>query len=112
MEDYFQRLLANINWWTTVGLGGQLLFTMRFVVQWLKSEREQRTVVPVTFWYFSVLGGVVLLIYAVSRADPVIILGQSMGLVIYARNLYFIHRERRETGEVRSATVSKTAPAA
>ena len=82
-------------WWVIFGLTGQLLFMGRFLVQWIASERERRSVVPIAFWYFSIGGGVVLFTYAVYRQDPVFILGQSMGLVIYFRNLYLIHLERR-----------------
>jgi len=76
-----------------VGFGGQGLFAMRFIVQWLKSEGERRSVIPLAFWYFSVGGGLVLLLYALWRQDPVIICGQGLGLLIYARNLYFIYRK-------------------
>lgn len=82
-------------WWVMIGLGGQLLFTARFLVQWIASERAGRSVVPLAFWYFSVGGGLVLFAYAVYRADPVFILGQSMGLFIYLRNLWLIHAEKR-----------------
>lgn len=82
-------------WWVVVGLGGQLLFTGRFLVQWIASERAGRSVVPMAFWYFSVGGGIVLFAYAIYRKDPVFILGQSMGLFIYLRNLWLIHAERR-----------------
>jgi len=81
--------------WVLVGLGGQLMFTARFVVQWIASERARKSVVPVAFWYFSLAGGAVLLTYALWRRDPVFILGQSMGVVIYLRNLWLIHAERR-----------------
>jgi lipid-A-disaccharide synthase-like uncharacterized protein len=80
--------------WVMIGLTGQLLFTARFLVQWLASERERRSVIPIAFWYFSLAGGLVLLTYALWRRDPVFILGQSMGLVIYTRNLWLIHAER------------------
>lgn len=80
--------------WVMIGLTGQLLFTARFLVQWLASEREQRSVIPIAFWYFSLAGGLVLLTYALWRRDPVFILGQSMGLVIYIRNLWLIHAEQ------------------
>jgi lipid-A-disaccharide synthase-like uncharacterized protein len=80
--------------WVMIGLTGQLLFTARFLVQWLASEREKRSVIPIAFWYFSLAGGVVLFAYALWRKDPVFILGQSMGLIIYARNLWLIHAER------------------
>lgn len=82
-------------WWVVVGLGGQLLFTARFLVQWIASERARKSTVPVAFWYFSMAGGLILFAYAVYRRDPVFILGQSMGLLIYARNLWLIHAERK-----------------
>lgn len=81
--------------WVLVGLFGQLLFTGRFLVQWIASERAKRSVVPILFWYFSIGGGMILLAYALYRRDPVFILGQSMGVFIYARNLWLIHAERR-----------------
>ena len=82
--------------WIGVGLFGQLLFTARFLVQWLASEKARRSVVPVAFWYFSISGGLILLAYAIARHDPVFIFGQSLGVVIYARNLWLIRAERRE----------------
>ncbi|HAA05192.1 MAG TPA: hypothetical protein DCZ69_06215 [Syntrophobacteraceae bacterium] len=81
-------------WWLAIGVGGQLLFFARFLVQWIASERAKRSIVPIAFWYFSVLGGSVLLLYAVYRKDPVFIMGQAGGLVIYFRNLVLIYRER------------------
>ena len=74
---------------------GQLLFTARFVVQWLSSEREKRSVIPPMFWYFSIGGALILLAYAVYRQDVVFILGQSSGMFIYARNLQLIRNEKR-----------------
>ncbi len=73
---------------------GQLLFSARFVVQWLKSEKEKRSVIPTAFWYFSISGGIVLLAYALHKQDPVFILGQSLGLFIYLRNVQLIRKER------------------
>lgn len=80
--------------WLVIGFLGQAMFTMRFVVQWIQSERMKRSVIPLAFWYFSVAGGSILLAYAIYRKDPVFIVGQAAGLFIYARNLYFIFRER------------------
>ena len=77
-----------------VGFAGQGLFAMRFILQWLTSEGQGRSVIPVAFWYFSIGGGSVLLLYAIWRQDPVIICGQGLGLLIYLRNLYFIYRAR------------------
>jgi len=78
--------------WLTIGLLGQALFSARFLVQWIASERRRRSVVPLAFWYFSVGGGVTLLAYAIYRRDPVFILGQGAGLFVYARNLWLIYR--------------------
>lgn len=79
-----------------IGFGGQTLFAARFIIQWLSSENAGRSVIPVAFWYFSISGGLVLLTYAIWRQDPVIIAGQSVGVLIYARNLYFINKEKQE----------------
>jgi lipid-A-disaccharide synthase-like uncharacterized protein len=81
--------------WLVVGFAGQALFTMRFVVQWVQSERLRRSIVPVAFWYFSLGGGLTLLAYAIHRADPVFIVGQGAGVFIYLRNLHLIHKSRR-----------------
>lgn len=82
--------------WLAIGFAGQALFFMRFFVQWLHSERHKRSVIPVAFWYFSIGGGAILLVYAIHLKDPVIILGQAAGFLIYSRNLYFIWRGRAE----------------
>lgn len=81
--------------WIGVGFLGQGLFSARFLVQWLKSERLKRSVIPDAFWYFSIAGGATLTLYAVHRMDPVFIVGQASGLLIYIRNLYFIKHERK-----------------
>lgn len=87
------------SFWLVLGFVGQALFSMRFILQWLKSEREGRSVIPIAFWYFSLAGSLVLLAYAIHRADPVFILGQAGGIVIYLRNLYLISRERQGGGQ-------------
>ena len=79
-----------------IGFGGQALFATRFIIQWLSSENAGRSVIPVAFWYFSISGGLVLLTYAIWRQDPVIIAGQSVGVFIYGRNLYFISKEKKQ----------------
>lgn len=99
METVFQWLKVESwteFWWVVFGLTGQLLFMCRFLVQWIASERERRSIIPIAFWYFSVGGGIVLFTYAVYRQDPVFILGQSLGLFIYTRNLWLIYGERRK----------------
>jgi lipid-A-disaccharide synthase-like uncharacterized protein len=84
--------------WLLIGLLGQVLFSLRFIVQWWRSERAHRSVVPLGFWYLSLAGGLTLLAYAIHRRDPVFILGQSAGSLIYARNLHLLWRERRARG--------------
>jgi len=78
--------------WLLVGFTGQALFSMRFLVQWIYSEKRRQSVIPTAFWYFSLLGGMTLFSYALFRQDPVFIVGQGAGIFIYLRNLYFIHR--------------------
>lgn len=82
-------------WWLVIGFAGQALFSARFLVQWLYSERRKRSTIPVAFWYLSLAGGATLFTYALHIGDPVFILGQSMGVLVYSRNLYFIYKERR-----------------
>jgi lipid-A-disaccharide synthase-like uncharacterized protein len=79
--------------WVMFGLLGQLMFTGRFLVQWIASERARRSVVPVAFWWFSIVGGLMLLAYAIYRRDPVFILGQALGVLIYSRNLWLIRHQ-------------------
>lgn len=85
--------------WISLGLIGQALFSARFLVQWIASERARRSHVPVAFWYLSIAGGLTLLAYAIYRADPVFILGQSTGVFIYARNLYLIRAGRAQSSQ-------------
>jgi lipid-A-disaccharide synthase-like uncharacterized protein len=82
--------------WVIVGFVGQALFSMRFVVQWLASERLKRSIIPNAFWYFSLAGGVTLLAYAIHKRDPVFIAGQGLGLLVYLRNLYLIRTGRQK----------------
>jgi lipid-A-disaccharide synthase-like uncharacterized protein len=98
---------TNISWvelsWLAVGFGAQLMFSMRFIMQWIASERARQSVVPEVFWYYSFVGGLMLFVYAVYRSDPVFMLGQGMGLFIYSRNIYFIYRQKRPRAEPVSA---------
>ena len=82
--------------WLIVGFLGQALFSARFLVQWLYSERYKQSIVPIAFWFLSLGGSFTLLAYAIHRKDPVFILGQSMGFLIYTRNLILIRRTRFE----------------
>jgi lipid-A-disaccharide synthase-like uncharacterized protein len=86
------------------GFVAQGLFFSRFLIQWLASERQGKSVVPVAFWIFSFLGGTMLLIYAIYQKDPVFIFGQGGGLVIYARNLMLIYKEKKRVKEYNSNT--------
>ncbi|MCK5215964.1 MAG: lipid-A-disaccharide synthase N-terminal domain-containing protein [Candidatus Omnitrophica bacterium] len=85
-----------LNVWLIVGLAGQLLFAARFIVQWICSERRGESYIPIVFWYLSLAGGVILLVYAISRRDPVFILGQTGGVFVYMRNLHLIHAKQKE----------------
>ncbi len=91
LGDFFAVLVKPMAW---VGVAGQTLFSARFVVQWLASERQRKSVIPVAFWYLSLVGGLLTLIYAVWRKDPVFTVAQSTGLLVYTRNLMLIHGRR------------------
>jgi lipid-A-disaccharide synthase-like uncharacterized protein len=84
-----------LDWWILLGVAAQFLFTMRFVVQWIASERAGHSVIPVAFWVFSIFGGLLLLVYALYRKDAVFIAGQAFGVFVYLRNLYFVLRDRK-----------------
>jgi len=103
----------NLNLWMLVGFAGQALFSARFIVQWLASERARRSVVPAAFWFLSLGGGAVLLAYAIHRRDPVFILGQGAGLFIYLRNLSLLrgHRKRSQAQADADAETSASASA-
>ena len=92
LEDVF---VVRMDWWVVIGFAAQGLFTMRFLVQWIASERAGRSVIPLAFWIFSIGGGLLLLVYALYRRDPVFIAGQAFGVFVYLRNLYFVMRERK-----------------
>ena len=86
--------VTKLDWWVLLGFVAQGLFTMRFLVQWIASERAGRSIIPIGFWYFSIAGGVLLLAYALYRRDAVFIAGQAFGVFVYLRNLYFVLRDR------------------
>ena len=95
LGDFLQEVfVAQLDWWVALGFVAQLMFTARFAVQWIASERENRMVIPLAFWFFSIGGGLLLLVYAIHRRDPVFIAGQAFGVFVYARNLYFELRDR------------------
>ena len=86
----------NENFWLIIGFAGQGIFASRFIVQWIYSEKKGYSAIPIIFWYLSILGGISLLIYAISRKDPVIISGQIFGISIYSRNLVLIYRKKNK----------------
>ena len=88
----FWQLPAWEKLWLAIGFAGQLLFMTRFIVQWIASERNKRSVIPIAFWYLSLFGSLALLSYAVHKRDPVFILGLSLNSLIYVRNLWLIYR--------------------
>ncbi len=97
MAEYLVNLLNHIkgisfNGWVIFGFVGQFLFSMRFILQWIHSERVKKSVIPVAFWYFSLSGGITLFIYALHQQDPVFMFGQGLGIIIYLRNLYFVYK--------------------
>lgn len=82
--------------WLVIGFAGQLTFTGRFALQWLYSEYKKRSLIPVGFWYLSLVGSALLLAYAIHREDPVFIVGQSFGFIVYLRNLQLIARHKEQ----------------
>ncbi|MEH6950572.1 lipid-A-disaccharide synthase N-terminal domain-containing protein [Nitrobacter sp. NHB1] len=93
----YDVFVTKFDGWVILGFVAQGFFTMRFVVQWIASERARKSVVPVAFWFFSIGGGTLLLAYALYRRDPVFIAGQALGLVVYFRNVYFIMLNGRQS---------------
>ncbi len=96
MEYVHKILLKLANPWVLFGFSAQFIFMMRFVIQWIASERRQRSHVPLAFWYLSLVGGVMLFVYAAFQADPdpVFVFGQGLGVIIYIRNLVLIYRRK------------------
>ena len=86
--------MDNPTLWLSIGFLGQACFSCRFLVQWLASERQKKSIIPTAFWYFSILGGATLLAYAIYKRDPVFIMGQGTGLFVYFRNLHFLKQEK------------------
>jgi len=94
LMDYFKVENSTDLIWLGIGLFAQIMFSMRFLIQWISTERARKSVIPTAFWWFSLFGGILLFAYGIQRGEPVIILGQSIGIVIYMRNLWFIHVAR------------------
>jgi lipid-A-disaccharide synthase-like uncharacterized protein len=101
--------VSNLPLWLAIGFVGQALFTARFLVQWWASERKHDSVVPIAFWWLSLLGGTALLAYAISRRDPVIISGQAMGLFVYTRNLMLVSKRMSARAQVRIESTAESA---
>jgi lipid-A-disaccharide synthase-like uncharacterized protein len=83
-----------INGWVLFGFLGQAIFASRFIIQWIVSEKKKESFVPLSFWYLSIAGGIVLLVYSLYKRDPVFAIGQASGLVVYARNLVLIMKKK------------------
>ena len=96
LHDVF---VIRLDWWVLLGFVAQLFFTARFLVQWIASERAGHSVIPMSFWLFSIGGGALLLVYALYRKDAVFIAGQAFSFFVYARNLYFVMRDRKAAAE-------------
>ena len=88
---------AKFDWWIVLGFIAESFFVMRFIVQWLASERAGNSVVPFSFWLFSFGGGALLLIYDIGRSDPIFILSQGLNLIIYSRNIFLIRKRANST---------------
>lgn len=98
LQSYLHDVFVlKLDGWVILGFVAQALFSARFFVQWIASERAGRSVVPALFWWFSIGGGALLFVYALYRRDPVFIAGQGLGLFVYLRNIVFVLRERKET---------------
>jgi lipid-A-disaccharide synthase-like uncharacterized protein len=103
VTDFFHDLSVRypkfqLDFWVIFGFIGQAMFSMRFIIQWIASEKRKESVIPVSFWYFSLGGGLILLIYAIRQMDPVFIAAYLLNPIIYFRNLYFIYKKRTPKG--------------
>jgi lipid-A-disaccharide synthase-like uncharacterized protein len=95
VQTYFADMPKTEITWLFIGLVGQALFMMRFIVQWIHSEKHGESLIPISFWYFSLIGGLTVLAYGFHKAEPIIILGQLPGTIVYARNLMLIKKKQR-----------------
>jgi lipid-A-disaccharide synthase-like uncharacterized protein len=100
-EYLYDVFVLKFDFWLGFGLVAQLLFTARFLVQWISSERAGRSVVPMAFWFFSMGGGLMTLVYGIVKREPVIIIGQGLATIIYVRNIMLIIGEKRRGGKAR-----------
>ncbi len=108
VTDFFRDLTLRypkfqFDFWLIFGFIGQAMFTMRFIVQWIASEKRKESVIPVAFWYFSLGGGLILLAYAIRQMDPVFIVAYLLNPIIYFRNLYFIYKKKGHSSRSRSS---------
>jgi len=94
---FYDVFVTRFDFWLVFGIGAQLVFGARFIMQWLASERQGRSVIPLSFWFLSIVGGLMTLVYGFVRREPVIIIGQGLSTGIYLRNLWLIFRERRRS---------------
>lgn len=91
---FYDVFIARFDFWLAFGMVAQLAFTGRFLVQWIASEREGKSVMPMAFWFFSMVGGVMTLVYGIVRREPIIIMGQALAILIYVRNVMLIVKEK------------------
>ena len=95
------------NLWLVLGFLAQAMFASRFLVQWIISEKRKRSVIPIEFWFLSLAGGILLFIYAIHRQDPVFILGQGSGIIVYSRNLMLIYKRNKRSKKIQNARKEK-----
>jgi lipid-A-disaccharide synthase-like uncharacterized protein len=101
LKDYlYDVFVAKFDLWLLFGIAAQIIFAMRFVVQWIASERAGQSIMPPAFWFFSVLGGALTFVYGVVRREPIIIFAQVLAIFIYVRNLMLIFRSKRRRDEI------------
>lgn len=98
IEYLYDVFVARFDFWLAFGIVAQLLFTARFLVQWIASERAGQSTIPLAFWFLSIAGGLMTLVYGLVRREPIIILGQALAVFIYLRNVALILRQRRLGG--------------
>jgi lipid-A-disaccharide synthase-like uncharacterized protein len=100
LGDYlYDVFVAKFDFWLAFGLVAQLFFTARFLVQWISSERAGKSIVPMAFWFFSMGGGLMTLVYGIVKREPVIIVGQALATIIYVRNIMLIVKNRGRASE-------------
>jgi len=106
LDSFMLWLRSQMNFWVALGLFGQSLFMMRFIFQWIHSERVKQSVIPEIFWYLSLAGGLIVLAYAIHKRDLVFILSQSLGAIIYIRNIQLIWQHKKRQGSAAQTLVN------